>query len=107
MSIYVDSLCSHGWRLRGHVVRSCHMWTDSDDIEELHQFAISIGLKRIWFQHEEDKLPHYDLTESMRYRAVTKGAIELNRGEAVRLWRDLRAAGCFRKDYYVRRIHQV
>lgn len=27
----------------------CHMWTDGD-LEELHEFAESLGLKRAWFQ---------------------------------------------------------
>lgn len=51
---------------------SCHMATDGD-IEELHVFAESIGLRREWFQAEAST-PHYDLTPRKREAAVTAGA---------------------------------
>ena len=97
MAIYIDPLGHYGMIIRGRTTRSCHMWTDGNP-EELHEFAERIGMKRAWYQHELDKLPHYDLTEGRRYRAVALGAIELSRGEAGRLWRDLKAAGLFKKE---------
>lgn len=68
--IYVDDLVDYGWRLGP----SCHMWTDSEDLEELHKFAELIGLKRSWFQ--DKRLKHYDLVESKRKLAVANGAVE-------------------------------
>lgn len=74
MAVYVDPLWERtpkkGWRWS----KSCHLFADS--LEELHAFAESIGMKREWFQ--DAKLPHYDLTETRRKKAVTKGAIEVN-----------------------------
>ncbi len=50
-----------------------HLTTDSD-VEELHQFAKRLGLKRSWFQHHELH-PHYDLTPQRRIRALQAGAV--------------------------------
>jgi hypothetical protein len=51
----------------------CHMWADST--EELMKFALSIGLKREWFQ-DSDNLKHFDLVPSRRRRAIASGAVE-------------------------------
>jgi hypothetical protein len=87
--IYVDPLMNHGWRLRGRFTPSCHLWTDSEDLEELHAFAKSIGLERRWFQSatKPRTLNHYDLTPSKRTQAIAAGAIELNLVGAVNAWR--------------------
>jgi hypothetical protein len=42
----------------------CHMATDSD-LEELHQMAARLGLRRVWFQNTPTH-PHYDLTPGKR-----------------------------------------
>lgn len=72
--IYIDSLKAYtpkkGWRWNS----SCHMFADS--LEELHEFADKIGMKRTWFQ--DTKLPHYDLTAKRRQLAVHLGAIEVD-----------------------------
>ena len=75
MSVYVDPLMSHGWKLRGRRVQSCHLLADT--VEELHAVAAMIGLKFKWFQSKGSR-PHYDLTASKRAEAVLNGAIELN-----------------------------
>ena len=80
--VYVDPLCNHGWRLGP----SCHLFADT--VDELHDFARRIGMRRSWFQG--GRLPHYDLTASRRARAVECGAIELSRQEAVEKWREIR-----------------
>lgn len=49
----------------------CHMAADDD--EELHAFALKIGLQRRWAQDEHGFL-HYDLTKSRRRRAIAAGA---------------------------------
>jgi hypothetical protein len=91
MTIYVDSLESWGWKIRGRVVKSCHMFTDSVDLEELHAFAESVGMKRAWFQLHR-VAPHYDLVPSRRELAVMKGAVEVGRHRATEIWRARREA---------------
>ena len=86
MTIYVDALESWGWKLRGRTVRSCHMFTDSTDIEELHIFAERIGMRRAWFQPHR-VAPHYDLTGTRRALAVRLGAVAVGRREASAIWR--------------------
>ena len=48
-------------------------------LDDLHAFAASIGLKRSWFQDKPDGLPHYDLTAGKRRQAITAGAQEVDR----------------------------
>jgi hypothetical protein len=67
--IYVDP-CIHRWKGQ----RWCHMFADTD--KELHAFAKRIGLKRAWFQ-SDGRLPHYDINENRRSRAVELGATEV------------------------------
>ncbi|WP_321935482.1 DUF4031 domain-containing protein [Paraburkholderia sp. J8-2] len=86
MTIYVDRLEDWGFIIRGRRVRSCHLFTDGHDIEELHRFAERIGMRREWFQVARSA-PHYDLTPSRRAEAVRLGAIEVGRREAVAIWR--------------------
>jgi hypothetical protein len=89
MTVYVDQLAEHGWKLRGHTVKSCHMIADNE--AELHQLAYAIGMKRTWFQAPpKASFPHYDLTESRRERAVQLGAQSLDRSEFVAVMRRLR-----------------
>lgn len=72
--IYVDEL-KFGKR------NMCHMMTDGD-IEELHHMALSIGLRRQWFQ--DHKLhPHYDLTRNKRLQAIRAGAVSVTSQELV------------------------
>lgn len=87
MTVYVDVLMNHGWKLRGHNVKNCHMFTDGD-LEELHQMAEAIGMKRSWFQNK--RVPHYDLRDSRRVKAVSLGAKEVSRREAVMIWRAMK-----------------
>lgn len=85
MPVYVDPLMTHGWKMRGRPVRNCHMFTDEATLDELHRVAAAIGMKRSWFQDERVK--HYDLTPTRRLAAIAAGAIEVERREAVRIWR--------------------
>lgn len=86
MTVYVDALVEWGWKMRGRTVASCHMFTDSEDIEELHAFAKAIGMKREWFQPHKIA-PHYDLVKSRRDAAVVLGAREVDRKTASGIWR--------------------
>ncbi len=85
VSVYVDELRDYGWRLGP----SCHLIADT--VDELHEFAARVGMKRAWFQ-DEFSAQHYDLVASRRVRAVKLGAIELGRTEFVTKCRELRAA---------------
>lgn len=87
MTVYVDPLMEHGWRLYGRQTSNCHLFTDGP-LEELHSFAAQIGMKREWFQPRST--PHYDLTPSRRKVAVALGAVEVDRRQAVAIWRALR-----------------
>lgn len=93
--ICVDFLqpCEPNARWRWNQVSHLHC-LPTDNIEDLHRFAQSIGLKRAWFQPGPNSMPHYDLTPGMRSIAVRAGATELNTREAVvaniRAWREHR-----------------
>ena len=73
-----------------------HLTCDpTDDLESLHRFAESIGLKRAWFQPRGGIMPHYDLTPGKRHQAVRAGANELRDRDTVvaviRAWRTFQA----------------
>jgi hypothetical protein len=61
----------------------------ADSIEELHFFALSIGLKKIWFQNSPDH-KHYDLTPYRRNLALSKGVVQLSQREYVLKVKELR-----------------
>ena len=82
MPVYVDKLRDYGW----HRGPSCHLIGDS--VEELIEFAESIGIDRRYFQPKSS--PHFDLTVEYRERAVKHGAIEIDQRQLVRKLRELR-----------------
>ena len=59
----------------------CHMVSD-ESVEELHEFAATIGLKRKAFQGASR--PHYDLRPSKRRLALSMGAEEVGMRDLVR-----------------------
>ena len=83
MAVYVDKLVDYGWK-HGP---SCHLIADS--VDELIEFAISMGLRREWYQPKSS--PHFDLTEDGRTLAIQRGAIELDNRALVAKLRELRA----------------
>ena len=86
MSVYVDPLMNHGWRLGP----SCHLFADT--VEELEAFARRLGLRPEWLQLKpaaRRPLPHYDLTAKRRRQALALGAVELDRRSAVATYRRL------------------
>lgn len=61
------------------------MVTDGE-IEELHKFALRIGLKIEWFQNKKQNHKHYDLiTQRMRKRAVLYGAELVSSKQIIRI----------------------
>lgn len=85
MAVYVDQLRAYPQSRVSHVsLHWCHMLADS--LDELHDMAQRIGLKREWFQ-ERPLLYHchYDLTPQSRAAAIAAGAQEVNTREFMRL----------------------
>jgi hypothetical protein len=80
MTVYVDDLRILA-TVGPYTDRWSHLFTDSDDLTELHDFAESIGLRRSWFQDKQSG-PHYDVTDRLRRRAITAGAQPI-------AWRDI------------------
>lgn len=82
MAVYVDN----GQFPYGRM-KMAHMLADT--LNELHDMADRLGLKRGWFQNHS--APHYDLCQAKRRLAIEYGAIEINRRELVtliRVWRE-------------------
>lgn len=84
MAVYVDKARNPYGRMI-----MCHMVADTDD--ELHAMAARIGLRRAWFQGNAST-PHYDVSLSVRARAIGFGALEVGRRELVAIIRAKRAA---------------
>lgn len=72
MTVYVDKLFKYKNK------QWCHMW--ADDEEELHSFALILGLKREWAQFHQGMITllHYDLVPSKRALALKNGAVEFD-----------------------------
>lgn len=83
MAVYVDNV-----RIAWQGKRWCHLVADS--LEELHDFARCLGLKRRWFQHQAS-YPHYDVTVAVREKALAMGAIDGDRLAIVTCARVLKA----------------
>jgi len=79
MSVYVDDLKSCLKNKKWLHDQSAHLVADS--IEELHDFARRLELFRSWFQNRP--MPHYDVTEGMRWKAIRQGAIAITHRELV------------------------
>ncbi len=79
--IYVDDMVNNLWKIRGRIVKNCHMWSDKNT-EELLEIAEKIGLKKKWLQTSRRGLIHFDLVVSKREKAIKLGAVPLDRREA-------------------------
>jgi len=58
-----------------------HMVSDLS-VDELHDFAHRLGLKRSWFQPRKH-LPHYDITANKREQAIRLGAVPVSSRDLV------------------------
>lgn len=83
VSVYVD-----GERNRFGRMIMCHMFADS--LAELHAMALAIGMDRDWFQPLS--FPHYDVSLSRRARAVSLGAVEVDRRQGYEIRKRVRAS---------------
>ena len=84
MSVYLDKARNRFGRMV-----MCHMIADT--LDELHEMAAAIGMRREWFQPLS--FPHYGVSLSRRRIAVSLGAVELDRREFVAVMRRVRLAG--------------
>lgn len=75
MTVYVDNE-----RIPWRGKLWCHLVADS--LAELHQFASRLGLKHDWFQ-DKASYPHYDVTMSVRERALTLGALPARKRQMI------------------------
>lgn len=66
MTVYVDNaFIPFGRMLMSHL--------EADNLNELHEFAEKLELKRSWFQ--DKSIPHYDVSKSIRKKAIELGAV--------------------------------
>lgn len=82
MTIYVDELRDYGDKGKW-----CHMWSDTNDMKELNQFATKLGLSRDWIHRSSGmtgEFPHYDLRPNVRVRALNNGALEKSLREYIK-----------------------
>jgi hypothetical protein len=85
MTVYVDAVFTaepQGKQAKSHGVRWCHMI--ATDLDELHEMARKIGLKRRYFQ-PHPIYSHYDLVPTKRALAIAEGAQEITTEEKLRM----------------------
>lgn len=75
MTIYVDDE-QIPWRGK----LWCHLVADTPD--ELHEFALRLGLRRAWFQ-AKSIYPHYDVTMPVKTKALALGAVAGDRATMI------------------------
>ena len=83
MTVYVDNECIE-WRGK----LWCHLVAES--LDELHRFAARLGLRRNWFQ-DKASYPHYDVTTTVRQRALRLGALPGSKKQIIASAKLLRA----------------
>lgn len=82
MAIYVDNM-----RIKHKGKEWCHLMADS--LDELHDFALYIGVKRCWF-HRTATYPHYDVTAEIRTKAISYGAVPSERAKIIECGKKLK-----------------
>lgn len=75
MTIYVDNV-----KVKWAGCEWCHLVADT--LDELHNFASQIGLRRQWFQSSAS-YPHYDIKLEVRKRAIQLGAVPGTRRQII------------------------
>jgi hypothetical protein len=87
VSVYVDD-----WRQLATVGHMTSRWSHmtADSTEELHELAARLGIPRRAFQQKRSNpvYDHYDLTEELRERAISIGAVAVSWREAAKLRRE-------------------
>ncbi|MGE0130413.1 MAG: DUF4031 domain-containing protein [Blastocatellales bacterium] len=81
MAILIDSFHNGARGPIRYWHRRCGHLVSDASLEELHEFAGNLGLRREWFQVKS--VPHYDLTGEAYELAVERGAILVSSREIV------------------------
>lgn len=74
MAVYVDSEFIQFGRMK-----MCHMVADTE--EELESMALKLGLKLSWWQYKGTYKSHFDVSKSVREKAIRFGATVIDRAE--------------------------
>jgi hypothetical protein len=85
MSVYIDDMYKYPMGRFGRMKMS-HMIADTES--ELHEMAVKIGLDTKWYQGD-----HYDVSISLRSKAIANGAIEIELRELSRMCKVRRETG--------------
>lgn len=78
MTVYVDDMYLYEmgqFKRGGRTYKMSHMIADTDD--ELHAMADKIGVQRRWHQAPPKHDSHYDVTMTMRAKAIAAGAVAI------------------------------
>jgi hypothetical protein len=101
MTVYVDDACIQATVLNGSR-RYSSQWSHliADTEQELHEFAVRLGLRRAWFQVAKPlgrrpvdptsvraQMWHYDLTAPKRARAIRLGAESITTRQTMQIIR--------------------
>ena len=62
-----------------------HLFCDPQNHDALVQFGEKIGLKESWVQHPGIYKEHFEVTESMRLKAIDAGAIPITTKKASKI----------------------
>jgi Protein of unknown function (DUF4031) len=76
MTTYVDNM-----RAQYKSMIMCHMIADTE--QELLEMADTIGVKRRWHQNAGTYRSHFDVSLSMRRKAIQNGAVQITWRETV------------------------
>jgi hypothetical protein len=82
MAILIDSFYNGARGPRRFRHRRCGHLVSDTSLEELHEFALSLGLRRESLHLKS--VPHYDLTGEVYELALIRGAILVSSREIVR-----------------------
>ena len=82
MAILIDSFQNGARGPFRYWHRRCGHLVSDNSLEELHEFAAELGMRREWFQMKS--IPHYDLTGDVYELAIERGAILVSSREIVR-----------------------
>jgi len=88
MPVYVDHIFTvmpRNPQARKYGDQWCHLFGDTE--EEIHAIAKRIGLSPKYFQNDNPRFPHYDLTATLRKKAIQAGAKELALREWIKMMR--------------------
>jgi hypothetical protein len=92
VTVFVDDM-----RRPAHLTRRPARWSHmfADTSEELLAFAAALGLQAEWLQHPGTHREHFDVTDTVRERALRAGAVAIRypRGTAELLERKKAEAG--------------